>query len=131
MKTNHDNLNLEELTRKNPFSIPEGYMEGLTDRIMSQLPEQVREEPKPISLMERIRPWLYMAAMFAGLGLFLKLMIGMPDQRQDASSSLLVKADRTTEVYEISGPEETEDFLNFLEDQSSSYSLEEEMGEIE
>ena len=62
--------NLDQLKEKNPFKVPEGYFEHLSVQIMDQLPEK---EPvvvaKQISLMDRVRPWLYMAAVFAGLGL--------------------------------------------------------------
>ena len=37
MKTEQNNL--DRLKGKNPFTVPEGYMEGLTANIMSQLPE--------------------------------------------------------------------------------------------
>ena len=36
MKTEQNNL--DRLKGKNPFTVPEGYMEGLTANIMSQLP---------------------------------------------------------------------------------------------
>ena len=35
--------NLDRLKGTNPFTVPEGYMEGLTERIMSQLPEKQEE----------------------------------------------------------------------------------------
>ena len=64
MKTEQNNL--DRLKGKNPFTVPEGYMEGLTANIMSQLPErEPEEEVKKVSLMDRVRPWLYMAAVFA------------------------------------------------------------------
>ena len=53
--------NLDRLKGTNPFTVPEGYMEGLTERIMSQLPEKPEERAKRLSLMDRVRPWLYMA----------------------------------------------------------------------
>ena len=37
------NDNLDKLKGENPFKVPEGYMEGLTDLIMSQLPEKSAE----------------------------------------------------------------------------------------
>ena len=49
--------NLDRLKGTNPFTVPEGYMEGLTERIMSQLPEKQEERAKRISLMDRVRPW--------------------------------------------------------------------------
>lgn len=48
--------NLDRLKGTNPFTVPEGYMEGLTERIMSQLPEKQEERAKRISLMDRVRP---------------------------------------------------------------------------
>ena len=57
---------LDELKGTNPFKLPEGYMEKLTDQIMSQLPEVQREEAPRISIFDRVRPWLYIAAIFIG-----------------------------------------------------------------
>lgn len=49
MKTEQNNL--DRLKGKNPFTVPEGYMEGLTANIMSQLPErEPEEEVKKVSL---------------------------------------------------------------------------------
>ena len=52
--------NLDRLKGTNPFTVPEGYMEGLTERIMSQLPEKPEERAKRISLMVFVRgcTWL-------------------------------------------------------------------------
>ena len=51
MKTEQNNL--DRLKGKNPFTVPEGYMEGLTANIMSQLPErEPEEEVKKVSLMD-------------------------------------------------------------------------------
>lgn len=89
MKTEQNNL--DRLKGKNPFTVPEGYMEGLTANIMSQLPErEPEEEVKKVSLMDRVRPWLYMAAVFAGLGLFFKVLVGSEDKAAK-TDSLLVK----------------------------------------
>ena len=50
MKTEQNNL--DRLKGKNPFTVPEGYMEGLTANIMSQLPErEPEEEVKKVSLI--------------------------------------------------------------------------------
>ena len=51
-----------------PFKVPEGYFEQFHDQFMANLPET---KPAPaegkVTLMARIKPWLYMAAMFAGI----------------------------------------------------------------
>lgn len=75
---------LDELKGTNPFKLPEGYMEGLTDQIMSKLPEIPKEEAPEVSLLDRVRPWLYMAAVFVGLLLMFK---GFSFFQTDKSSS--------------------------------------------
>lgn len=55
---------------RNPFTVPEGYFEGLTEQVMSRLPVQAADSgdsglPKPVAktaVMRRLRPWLYAAA---------------------------------------------------------------------
>ncbi|MDR3308581.1 MAG: hypothetical protein LBS80_01340 [Tannerella sp.] len=63
-----ENFNLETLKDRNPFRVPEGYFENFTAEMMSRLPERsVSEQTVVISMYDRIKPWLYMAAAFAGL----------------------------------------------------------------
>lgn len=124
--------NLEELKGKNPFKVPEGYMEGLTDRIMSQLPEKPQQEAKRISLMERSRPWLYMAAMFVGLGLFFRVIVGFTgSEGEGGQDSLLVQNqfNSTLVDYDYDDEEysEDEEFLDYLETKYANDLLVEEM----
>ncbi len=65
---------------ENPFSVPEGYFEDFTKRLMDQLPEHISipTETK-ITTWQRIKPWLYMAAMFCGLVFGFKYIIGNSD----------------------------------------------------
>lgn len=55
--------------KERPFTVPEGYFEQFHDKLMSSLPEAEAAAPAttPVTLMARIKPWLYMAAMFAGI----------------------------------------------------------------
>ena len=99
----------------NPFTVPEEYMEGLTERIMSQLPEKPEERAKRISLMDRVRPWLYMAAVFAGLGLFFKAIVGINGSDGTASDSLLVRTEVPTTALDAIEAEEDEEYLEYLE----------------
>ena len=65
---------LGEIGRENPFRVPEGYFEGFTSDLMSRLPEKektdVHREP---TTWEKVRPWLYMAAMFIGAALIIRV----------------------------------------------------------
>ena len=122
--------NLDRLKGTNPFTVPEGYMEGLTERIMSQLPEKQEERAKRISLMDRVRPWLYMAAVFAGLGLFFKVLVG-PEDKAAKTDSLLVKTEVSPASVSALQAVEDEEYLEYLEEQYAGYILAEEIGETE
>jgi hypothetical protein len=65
----------DEIKTKNPFKVPDGYFEGLTAQIMFQLPEKIDEETKVVSLWDRAKPWLYMAAMFVGIAFMMKIFV--------------------------------------------------------
>lgn len=64
-----------KLGTKNPFRTPEAYFDTFTERLMQQLPEQPEAQPAklsavqqpPATLFTRIKPYLYLAAMFGGL----------------------------------------------------------------
>ena len=129
MKTEQNNL--DRLKGKNPFTVPKGYMEGLTANIMSQLPEREPEkEAKKVSLMDRVRPWLYMAAVFAGLGLFFKVLVGSEDKAAK-TDSLLVKTEVSPASVSALQAVEDEEYLEYLEEQYAGYILAEEIGETE
>ena len=73
---------LRKVGTDNPFRVPEGYFEQFSDSLMSHLPEQetstlVVKEP---SLWDKVKPWVYMAAMFAGAALIIRTASG---QRAD------------------------------------------------
>jgi len=108
---------LDELKGKNPFKVPEGYFEGLTDQIMAQIPEVSHRETKVISLRDRIRPWLYLAAVFAGLFIFLRIFMGPflhdTDNRDDV---LFLQALVTGEELQVISDDDLE-YLEFLENQ--------------
>ena len=129
MKTEQNNL--DRLKGKNPVTVPKGYMEGLTANIMSQLPEREPEkEAKKVSLMDRVRPWLYMAAVFAGLGLFFKVLVG-PEDKAAKTDSLLVKTEVSPASVSALQAVEDEESLEYLEEQYAGYILAEEIGETE
>ncbi len=59
----------------NPFRTPDGYFEHLTSEVMSRLPEKealtaVQQVP---TMWQKMRPWLYMTAMFIGAALIIRV----------------------------------------------------------
>ena len=54
--------------KQSGFKVPEGYFENLTQRVMDRLPEvEITEVESKPSLWVRVRPYVYLAAMFAGV----------------------------------------------------------------
>ena len=60
---------------QNPFTVPEGYFENFAQKVMEQLPEKESQPQPEVTLWERVRPWVYMAAMFCGLMFGVRVMM--------------------------------------------------------
>ncbi|MEL5893232.1 hypothetical protein AAE250_06965 [Bacteroides sp. GD17] len=60
---------------ENPFRVPDGYFENLTSEVMNRLPEKEKLAvvQKESTMWERVRPWLYMTAMFIGAALIIRV----------------------------------------------------------
>lgn len=75
-----DNI-LRKAGTSNPFRVPDHYFENFTQELMNKLPEK---EPMPLmsepTLWERVKPWLYMTAMFCGIMLSVKVFVGEPQK---------------------------------------------------
>ena len=135
MEMNKKENTLDRLKGKQPFRVPDGYMEGLTDRIMESLPEPPVMEAESVSLVERIRPWLYLAAVFAGMGVFFKAIIGVDSAREDTlSDTLLVRSEvpsASLEAIESEAAQEEADYLEYIEERYANYLLRESLAESE
>lgn len=66
---------LDKINRHHGMTVPEGYFEEFAKRMeesLSEMPFEKGEAEKPVapgqrSLWQKIRPYVYMAAMFAGI----------------------------------------------------------------
>ena len=131
------NSKLDDLKGKQPFRVPEGYMAGLTNQIMDRLPELPKEEePQSVSLMDRIRPWLYLAAVFIGMGLFFRIIVDADKSVNQASvdDSLLVQSEvseAAIEAIDADMSADDADYLEYIEDQYNDYLLQESLTDLE
>lgn len=77
MNNNEDILS--KIARHDGIQVPDGYFADFADRLTASLPERPEiESPDkildlPRSPWQRVRPYVYMAAMFAGVWCMLKL----------------------------------------------------------
>lgn len=74
---------LADIGNKNPFKVPENYFSQINDTIMANLPEKKALVIEKVSVWDKTKPWLYMAAMFLGLFFTVKILI----TNTDATSS--------------------------------------------
>ena len=72
------------------FKVPSDYFETLSDRIMSNLPaeefsvvEELVVDTPVISLWEKLKPLTYLAAMFVGAALLIR--VAMPTKVEDTN----------------------------------------------
>lgn len=86
---------LEKYSGHRPFTVPEGYFNNLTADIMAALPqeESAKENPVAVTAWMRIRPYLYMAAAFAGIFFCIKAAVGITS-RYDSQE--MAQAEETT-----------------------------------
>lgn len=72
-------LDTQDIKHTDGMTVPEGYFADFATRMMAQLPE--REEPKvlPRTWWQRVRPYAYLAAMFAGIWCMLQIFALMGD----------------------------------------------------
>ncbi|MDR0686527.1 MAG: hypothetical protein LBF79_03610 [Dysgonamonadaceae bacterium] len=71
-------INLADIEKRDPFRVPEGYFEGFVSGFMLRLPERQARPVEVIGFWGKVRPWVYMAAMFIGISLTVRLFTGFP-----------------------------------------------------
>lgn len=68
---------LTKADRKDGMTVPDGYFEDFATRMAAALPEMEWEKPAPKvmprTVWQRVRPYLYLAAMFMGVWCMMKM----------------------------------------------------------
>lgn len=66
---------LDKINRKSGMTVPDNYFADFAEKMMQNLPE--KQEPiiaKPPTLWQRVRTYVYLAAMFAGIWCMVKMV---------------------------------------------------------
>lgn len=94
--------------RDTGFRVPEGFFDEFEQRVTSALPEYP-EAPAPVRLSrwQRVKPYVYLAAMFLGIWCMMKVFHDISERaaaQQDAvpENVVLAMADQGTADYVIS-----------------------------
>lgn len=81
---------ISRINHKSGLTVPEGYFDQFCKDMIASLPEQEWEKlPRvlPVSRWQKMRPFVYMAAMFAGIWCMMKMFDLM---RPEASQNSLL-----------------------------------------
>lgn len=87
--------------KESPFRTPDGYFEHFHEQLMSSLPELEAPqavEPIRISLYTRMKPWLYMAAMFVSTIFVVQALMYVQERRLPADNTILAEEIYTEEA---------------------------------
>lgn len=89
---------LDSIGGKTGYKVPEGYFEQLSARITEQLPEREIEKPEIVTTWQRLRPYLYMAAMFAGIWLMVQVFVA-PIVQEEREMTAAIEHEEDLEEY--------------------------------
>jgi hypothetical protein len=81
MKTKINKLKEIDKT-KNPFKVPDNYFAQFNEEIMSRLPEKEIVALRPVPLWDKVKPWVYLAAMFLGIYITVNFLTRNADKEQ-------------------------------------------------
>lgn len=79
---------LKRCGTENPFTVPEGYFANFTEQLMDKLPEREIQPAPQLTLWARVKPWVYMAAMFCGLMLSVRMFVGEKETQSPAAGTI-------------------------------------------
>lgn len=112
----------ERNSRKHPFKVPENYFEQFNAEIMSKLPEKKHVAPRKVTMWEKAKPWVYMAAMFMGMYVMINFMVSRNEPQTPPMA--LQSETQQQQVYDASSDDywstvqmTEDDFYQILEDQ--------------
>ena len=110
---------LEKFGKESGFKVPENYFADFNTKLMESLPEvKITEEEKP-TLWVRVRPFVYMAAMFAGIWLMMNIFtVGKkssadPQQRRTQISAGLENEKNVDELINYGSVSEYDYIMNY------------------
>ncbi len=122
MKTDHNIL--EKVGRQTGYTVPDNYFDSVRSKIMENLPEYQEKKPEKLSAWRKVQPYIYMAAIFAGIWCMMKMfhMMTTTDLSLDnppESVALAMAAADHTDWY---APSDNSDYFILEDDICSQYS---------
>lgn len=109
---------------KNPFKVPENYFAQFNEDIMKHLPEEEKIiSNKQVALWDRVKPWVYLAAMFTALYFTINFLKETPDNNNRPNELVVTQQvlsqanNNKMDNYWSSMQITEEEFIQYLEEQ--------------
>lgn len=110
--------NLQDIGNRMPFTVPEDYFARFNKDIMNQLPEKPKSVAKKVTMWDKAKPWIYMAAMFIGLFFSIRILTtNMHDKKTNAQAQLPAIQNTNTNNYWSNVSISEDEFYQYLEEQ--------------
>lgn len=106
---------LADIGNKVPFKVPDNYFSQLNESIMANLPEKEVPVIREITLWEKSKTWLYMAAMF--LGLFFTIKVLTTNTQTRTTETNTASSNITQQSYWSDVEISEEEFFEYIETQ--------------
>lgn len=109
------------------FKVPEGYFDNIYAKIATELPAKDPVVQKPLTMWQRVRPYVYLAAMFAGIWCMMKMfhmMTVAPDISLENVPELVAEAmskPENIDVYVPTGVVSETDVMTQLAEEYESF----------
>lgn len=118
----------DKYRKKNPFSVPKGYFEHLTNQVLEKIKEE--EKPQKVSFVQLLKPYMGLAAIF--LLAFVIVQFVVPHFIDSGKMLKKVNTERVTGVEENTSDNlvldgsfnpTSEEILEYLSTEVSDYDL--------
>lgn len=92
---------LKKVGKGNSFKVPEGYFDTLASEVMSQLPEKEKVDFKLAepTRWAKMKPWVYMAAMFVGAALIIRVASSNHQSKTENLAATEVTTETVSDEY--------------------------------
>ena len=91
----------EKVGKKIPYRIPEGYFKSFKTGLMGTLPEYPQKSvPQKLSTWQKIRPYVYLAAMFAGIWCMMQIFHQVSTQAESRQQLAAVTDSAIYDTYD-------------------------------
>ena len=109
--------------KETPYKVPEGYFKSFKEGLMKSLPEYP-EKPKheQLSVWQRIRPYIYLAAMFAGIWCMMYIFHHVSKSSQSDHTPEYALVSLEPDTYDLYIDESTGEDLELQDEVTSLYS---------